>query len=84
MRWALNPRSHFNWITSRKGSHSLLRRSPWPTLTGAEMGGWSGRFGPVSKASEPVGALAGFDADSEVSEPVGALAGFDADSACLR
>src|SRR6266851_2493000 len=32
-----------------------------------------------SSASEPVGALAGFDTSSSASEPVGALAGFELD-----
>ena len=35
MRWALRPRSHLDWITSRQGSHSLLRpRACQPTVTG--------------------------------------------------
>ena len=28
-RWALRPRSHLAWITSRQGSHSLLLRELW-------------------------------------------------------
>ena len=39
---------------------------------------------PVSRLSEPGGALAGFDVDSGESEPEGALAGFGAALACLR
>ena len=40
--------------------------------------------GDVGSASEPVGALAGFDSLWPSSEPVGALAGFDVGSACRR
>ena len=78
MRWALRPRSHLAWITSRQGSHSLLRPELWSTLTGAEARAWSVGVGHVSRASEPEGALAGFDAAWRVSAPGGALAGFDA------
>src|ERR1700722_717804 len=81
MRWALKPRSHLDWITFRQGSHSLLRLA---TVIGGEPWGWSLAIGRVSGSSEPVGALAGFDAGSGLSEPVGALAGFGADWACLR
>ena len=50
-----------DWISARQGSHSLLRRSLWSTLTGAEVTGWLCRFGPVSRRREPMGTC-GFDA----------------------
>src|SRR5438132_1218676 len=94
MRWALNPRSHLDWMTSRQGSQSLVRprRCPTPSETkggvdrsvfvsgpaAAEPGSALAGFASPSTPIEPEGALAGFGSAPAITEPGGALAGFGA------
>src|SRR5579871_1976831 len=86
MRWALRPWLSQLRIVARWGSQSLDRPTPIGVLETVSIAsdpmGAMAGFESIGVSIDPMGAMAGFELSFGSADPTGAMAGFDA--ACPR